>query len=219
MNKYVFVVAAIAVCSAQAKGEQTISTNLPAIQTTLNRPPGGDFWKDEIGSGFCKGTTELGASAQYVVGAKIFGTSQTHNLVLGSVRYGKVLSDVVGENTCWAGNWEVLGELFGGTQIEPRNTSLVALDGFIRYDFATGTRFIPFFQGGVGVMYTDIGYPDLGSDFEFNEKAGIGLHYFFTPRFAITVEARFMHISNAGISKHNLGVNTVPVSIGLSYFF
>jgi len=100
-------------------------------------------------------------------------------------------------------------ELFTGVQFSPRREWLLGLTPHLRYNFATGTRWIPFVDAGVGVAATSIGHPDLSGIFEFNLQAGPGIQWFLKDRVAITMEARYLHLSCAGISKPNLGVNGV----------
>ncbi len=221
MKKYLLAVPVCAALCAQAEDAPPASTvaTTPSSANALSLKTDDNFWRDEIGNGFRKGAHEVGVSAGYAVGGKVFGTSVTHNLVLGDVHAGWILSDVVMENNCLRGNWEFLVDVFGGEQVNRQNAKLAAIDPVIRYDFATGSRLVPFFEVGAGVMYTDIRRPDLGSDFEFNEFGGVGLHWFFTKHFAVTLEGRYMHISNAGIDKPNRGVNTFPAMVGLNYFF
>lgn len=194
--------------SSKSSGEVPLS-----LRTTQS------FWRDDVGSGFKKGTHEIGGTVGYAFGGTFFGTSRTHTLGLGAIDAGWIFTDVVADKSIFRGNWEVMAELFGGHQFTPHDASLGGLDLFLRYDFATGTRWVPFIEAGAGVMATDIGTPDLSTAFQFNEKAGIGVAYYLSDRLAMRVEARFMHISNASIHSPNLGVNTLPLLVGVSYLF
>ena len=89
----------------------------------------------------------------------------------------------------------------------------------LRYNFATGTRWIPYADGGAGVSATEIGPPDLSGTFEFNLQANCGVHWFVRDNLALTVETGFMHLSCAGIHKPNQGLNCVKGMIGLTWFF
>jgi hypothetical protein len=160
-------------------------------------------------------TLEAGA----VGGAAILGTSQHHDLVLGSLSYGHMLSRLRGDDHWYRGNWELRAELFGGNQVSPRNEWIVGLTPHLRYNFATRTRLVPFADGGAGVTLTGIRRPDLGGLFEFNLQPGGGLHWFLRSDLALTAEVHFLHLSSAGISSPNLGVNGVLGTVGLSRFF
>lgn len=89
----------------------------------------------------------------------------------------------------------------------------------MRYNFATGTRWIPFVDGGAGVTATSIGPPDLSGTFEFNLQAGTGIHCFLSDNLALSLEARYIHWSCAGIHQPNAGLNGVTGLLGLTFFF
>jgi len=86
----------------------------------------------------------------------------------------------------------------------------------LRYD--RGQRLVPFVEGGEGVLYTDLRGEHLGTRFQFSSQAGFGLHWFIDRTTALTFSYRLRHISNAGISRVNTGLNTDFFAVGLSYF-
>jgi hypothetical protein len=51
----------------------------------------------------------------------------------------------------------------------------------------------------------------------FTPAAAFGLH-FLRARYAWTVEGRYLHISDAGLSRLNPGVNTFEVHLGIGKF-
>jgi lipid A 3-O-deacylase len=71
----------------------------------------------------------------------------------------------------------------------------------------------------MGPSVTDVRGPDLSTTFEFNLQAGVGLHYFWRDNATITVECRYLHLSNSGLKEPNQGVNTVGFLVGFSWFF
>ena len=83
---------------------------------------------------------------------------------------------------------------------------------------ATGTRWIPFGHIGMGVTATGIGPPDLSGTFEFNLQGGGGVHWFFKDNVTLTLEARYVHWSCAGIHKPNLGLNGIQGMLGVRFF-
>ena len=125
-----------------------------------------------------------------------------------------MLGRVMGEGHWYRGNWELRGELFTGAQFSPDREWFVGFTPHLRYNFATGTRLIPFIDGGAGVTATSIGPPDLSGTFEFNLQAGGGALYFLSDHLALSVEARYVHWSCAGISDPNLGLNGVTGLLG-----
>jgi hypothetical protein len=50
-------------------------------------------------------------------------------------------------------------------------------------------------------------------------QATVGTHWFFRQDLAIAVEARYLHMSCAGITSPNLGLNAVIGVLGLTWFF
>lgn len=148
-----------------------------------------------------------------------FGSTQAHDLLLGRVGYGHILTDVIDGNCCLRGNLEGGVEFLGCGQYNPSGAYLFGLTPLLRYNIATGSRWMPFMDAGAGVSATDIGRPDLGSVFEFNLQAGAGCHYFLKQNLALTLQYRYIHLSNARIATPNLGVNTSLVYLGIIRFF
>ncbi len=189
----------------------TSASTLSSSQTSI--------WQAGVGEGFRRGTSTLGMSAGAGFGVAVFGGRQEHDLALMSVDYGRMITGVKGENHWYRGNWEFRGELFGGAEFAPNTEWVVGLTPHLRYNFATGTRWVPFLDGGAGVTATGIGRPDLSNTFEFNLQASTGVQWFVKDNCAITLEVRWLHLSSAGISSPNLGLNSVMSMVGLSWFF
>jgi len=74
-------------------------------------------------------------------------------------------------------------------------------------------------DAGAGVSATGIGRPDLSATFQFKLQAVVGVHRILRRSLALTLEAKCMHISDAGIHEPNCGVNGVMGMFGLSWFF
>ncbi len=109
--------------------------------------------------------------------------------------------------------------MFSGAQFNHDNHYFVGGTTGLRYNFVTGTRWVPFIDGGVGLSGTDIHHPDLGQTFEFNVQVGVGTHYFFRDDTAVTLQYRWLHFSDAGMTRVNEGVNTQMFEGGLTWFF
>jgi opacity protein-like surface antigen len=178
-----------------------------------------DLWPEGLGFGSRKGTQTAGFNVGAGLGMEVLGGSQSHDLVLDRLYYGRVLTDVIGERSSLRGNLEGRVELMGGGQYDPKGAYLFGLTPVLRYNFATGSRWMPFLDAGAGVSVTDIGRPDLSTAFEFNLQAGAGLNYFLRENLALTLQYRFLHVSNAQIASPDLGMNANIVSIGLTWFF
>jgi len=85
----------------------------------------------------------------------------------------------------------------------------------LAYD--AGQQFVPFFQGGVGVMYTSLQGINAGGPFQFDEVVGLGIDMFCTKNFALSVSYRYRHMSNAGIYSDNSGLDTQFVLLGFDF--
>jgi hypothetical protein len=181
--------------------------------------PTSTIWASEVGQGFRQGAQALTIEAGANYGLASFGSEEAHHLALVSLSYGHVLGRVVGEGHWYRGNWEFRAELFGGAEFLPDNEYVIGLTPHLRYNFITGTRWVLFVDAGAGVSATSIGPPDLSNIFEFNLQAALGAHWFLKQDVALTVEVRFFHLSCAGISQPNQGLNGVLGLIGVTRFF
>jgi hypothetical protein len=210
-------------CSRNAIGAETQShsttTNSMAAPGTGLALPKSTVWQSGVGEGFLPTAQTFSLEAGVAPGIAAFGSQQANDLALLSLTYGHMLGHVVGKSHWYRGNFEGRLELFGGGRYSPSSEWVIGLTPLLRYNFATGTRWIPFLDGGAGVTATGIGAPDLGGTFEFNLQAATGVHLLLRDDLALTREVRFMHLSSAGIHHPNLGMNNVLFMIGLTWFF
>ena len=178
-----------------------------------------NIWTGALGSGFRNGTQTFHLGIGMGYGIKIFGAQERHDLLPMTISYGRMVGDVLGAGHWYAGNFEVRGEVFLAPQVNSEGYWTIGLAPHLRYNFATETRWIPYVDLGMGIALTEIRAPDLGSSFQFNEQVAAGVNYFFADDVAVNFEIHFLHISSAGTSKPNQGVNTVGPSIGVNWFF
>lgn len=208
----------IAAGYADAKGSADAINSEQRHDLSLERPAS-RIWRAGIGEGFQPGAESFTLSAGATYGFPEFGSTQKHDLALASVTYGHMLGCVWADNTCFRGNWEFRLELFAGAQYSPSTEWLVGLTPHFRYNFVTGTRLVPFLDGGAGVTGTGISGPDLSGRFQFNLQGGVGVQWFIKNNVSIDLEARYLHISNADISLPNNGLNGITGLIGISWYF
>jgi hypothetical protein len=182
-------------------------------------PASESIWENGIGEGFRSAVQSISLSARATYGLAIFGSREAHHLALVSLSYGHMLGHTSGESHWYRGNVEFRAELFTGAQFSPSSEWLVGLTPHLRYNFATGTHWIHFVDVGAGVTATGIGAPDLSGTFEFNLQAGTGIQWFLKDNLGLTLEARYVHLSCAGISRPNLGLNGVTGMLGVTIFF
>ena len=191
----------------------------PISFSTNDTSLSGRIWENGVGEGFSSKAQSLTVSAGATYGFASFGSREQHHLAMGSLTYGHMLGHAVGEGHWWHGNPEFRLELFSGAQFDPDARWFVGLTLHLRYNFATGTRWVPFVDGGAGVTATSIGPPDLSGTFEFNLQPGTGVMWFLRDNLALSLEARYVHWSCAGLHKPNLGLNGVTGLLGITYFF
>lgn len=92
-----------------------------------------------------------------------------------------------------------------------------------RYNFVQpDAKLVPYFQAGVGIIFTDA-YKDksqdvIGQAVEFSPQFSVGLQYLVGKAWSIDLEGKLEHISNAGMSSRNEGVNGGGIFLGATYF-
>jgi lipid A 3-O-deacylase len=192
----------------------------PAPQATSSAalaPPG--FETDEPPRRVRRNTRQFGSGLAVGFGTYDFGGKERHDLALASLRFGQALGHPVDGDPWRAGHLELIGELWGGSQRNGRRHTLFGITPLLRYNFAARGRFVPFGDAGVGVAYSTIAGRDLSNGFQFNLQAGVGTHYFLREDLALTVQYRWFHLSNAGLSRPNTGLNSLVVFAGISRFY
>ena len=69
-----------------------------------------------------------------------------------------------------------------------------------------------------GVLFTNHNVPTGTNTVNFDSSLAFGTHI-LREKYNWSLEARYMHISNAGIAVPNPGINTVQVRLGIGRFF
>jgi hypothetical protein len=75
----------------------------------------------------------------------------------------------------------------------------------------------PYFEIEGGTLFTNTKVPEGTSQVNFTSSGAFGAH-FLRAKHNFSAEVRFMHISNAGMTKPNPGINTIQVRIGFGAF-
>jgi len=135
------------------------------------------------------------------------------------LRYGWVLTAPHGPSFL-KGNFEYAVDAVPVWLIfQPRNTAYGA--GFnpvnLKWDFSASHRIVPYAELSGGVLFTNHDVPTRTSAVNFTPSAAFGAH-FLRDRWAWTLEARYLHISNAGLERLNPGINTFEVRVGFGKF-
>jgi len=170
--------------------------------------------------GFQSGTWRLGLMGGYSILHKVF-QDRIANVHFAPLLFqiGYTVTDVHGPFPV-RGSLELLLEPTFMITTSPSTTFGEGASVLLRYNFVTGTRWVPFFDLGMGILHWNLRLPgNLETQFNFTLQTGPGLHYFATDHLAITGQVRLHHISNAGIESPNNGVNSTVYLLGVSYFF
>ena len=102
---------------------------------------------------------------------------------------------------------------------QPRNTVYgVGLNPLnLKWNFAAPKRLHPYIELSGGTLFTTDKVPPRTSKVNFTPSAAIGTHI-FAANYSWSLEARYLHISNAGLGDFNPGINTFEVRLGIGKF-
>jgi len=88
----------------------------------------------------------------------------------------------------------------------------------LKWNFATRETLVPYLELSGGTLFTTHDVPAGVSGVNFTSGVAFGTHI-LRDKYNWSLEVRYMHISNAGLSSPNPGINTVQVRIGFGKFF
>ena len=102
---------------------------------------------------------------------------------------------------------------------QPKNTVYgVGLNPVnLKWDFATRVKVAPYLELSGGTLFTTDKVPPQTSAVNFASGVALGTH-FLGKKNAWALEARYLHISNAGLGDLNPGINTFEVRLGFGRF-
>lgn len=134
-------------------------------------------------------------------------------------RYGWILTDAHGPSFL-RGRFEYAVDVVPLLIVaQSTNTAYgVGVNPFaLKWNFASHGSTAPYVDIGGGTLFTNVKVPEGTSHVNFTTSGALGLH-FLRSKYNWSAEVRFMHISNAGISRPNPGINTIQVRLGLGRF-
>lgn len=134
-------------------------------------------------------------------------------------RFGIGVTPPLGGDGWYRGNVEALFEGAFLFNTEPHSGWAAGGGTSLRYNFTAGSRVVPFVEANLGMLHLDFDLLGQSDGFNFNVGFGTGLHWFAWDRVALTPGVRWQHISNAGTSEPNRGINDVLFLLGVSYFW
>ncbi len=146
------------------------------------------------------------------------GTQDTSAMNLG-LRYGWVLTNPILPGPL-KGRFEYAVDAVPAFVIfQPGNTVYGAgvnpLN--LKWNFSSFRRVVPYVELSGGVLFTNHETPAGTSKINFTPGAGLGAH-FLRGGWNWSAEMRYQHISNAGLTTPNPGINTVQIRVGLGRF-
>jgi hypothetical protein len=171
---------------------------------------------------FAKGAESWGVSVAHGLGLGVFGSNGRDVEEVEYVglvpRYGRGLTDPVGEGRWYHGNLELLLEGTLLVAYAPKGGFIGGANALLRYNFLGDSRFVPFLEVGAGVAGLELDLEDQADGLAFALQGGLGLHYWLSRQLALTAEWRLHHLSNADIHHDNTGINDSRLMVGLSWF-
>ena len=179
---------------------------------------GGDVQSRSV---VAKGTVEYGLLGGFWRGSDVFKNAPSSNrrAIYIMPRLGQVITDDLASGVM-AGNVEIFFEPMAAHYYEPFSASAFGGSLMLKYNFLSFGRWMPFWDGGAGMLWSDLAprIPEQSKKFNFVLQTGPGVSYFVSERWAITTGLRFHHISNAGLGERNVGLNAWLFTLGVSFF-
>ena len=82
---------------------------------------------------------------------------------------------------------------------------------------------VAYVQVGAGIVRNNI-YKDenqwmIGGPTEFTLRSGLGMRFVIADRWSLDAEGALEHISNAGLSDRNQGMNASGFLVGITHYF
>jgi len=103
---------------------------------------------------------------------------------------------------------------------QPANTAYgVGFDPLgLKWNFQRHGHISPYLELTGGVLFTNQNVPIYANNVNFTPSAAFGTHI-LGAKYNWSLELRYLHISDAGLSRLNPGINTVQVRLGVGKFF
>jgi len=163
---------------------------------------------------------EVALESAYLLG--VFGNPNSYEIgaefLTARVRWGVVQSDswLRGYNQFYVS--AIAEPIFRG----PEN-HYFGFNFGLRYNFARpGSRFVPYFSGGLGLGWIDshANIPGAqGQDFTFNILTAAGISYEISKHWKLNAGILYQHLSNGGQTDPNPSLNLLGPQVGLNYSF
>jgi len=87
----------------------------------------------------------------------------------------------------------------------------------LKWNFVTSGKVVPYLELSGGTLFTSQEVPSGTSKVNFTSGAALGAHV-LRESWNWSLEAHYLHISNAGLTVPNPGINTFQVRVGVGRF-
>jgi hypothetical protein len=153
-------------------------------------------------------------------GTSVPGGTKDTQVINAGFRVGKILTNEIGSGIL-RGNFEYAVEALPlYTVLQPgKNAVGVGITPLVlKWNFTAPKKVSPYIELSGSALFTNNDVPRFTSNVNFISGASLGVHLFTHTNRAVTLAARYQHISNAGLSTPNPGINTVQFTIGYNWF-
>jgi Cu+-exporting ATPase len=172
---------------------------------------------DEAAERFARGALHVGASLGWGHGYEINNEQDDVRMLALVPHLGVGVSGPFGRG--WLrGSLDLTLEPQLFANLDPSGGRAGGAALFLRHHFLGAGRLVPFVGGGAGMLALDFDGRFQDDGFNFILQAGGGAHVFLTRHAALTLDARWHHISNAGTQRPNHGIDSALLLAGVTWF-
>ncbi len=87
-----------------------------------------------------------------------------------------------------------------------------------RWNFTKPRKISPHFEMGAGLLFTNTEIPTGASNHNYTPQGRIGVNIFLKEKRAVSLDLRFVHISNASSARFNPGFEILEGGIGFHWY-
>jgi len=156
--------------------------------------------------------------------AKGTWTFQTYGSgTFGDYDHGQIYTFHIGGGYHFQDDLSVNLEAFGGA-VDPGSVSgddeggVGGLDLLLRWHFHKEENYTFYIDGGAGIQFATTNFPS-DSHHNFRPQAGIGMTWKLKDDVRLMTGVRWLHVSNAGTTAGNDGLDTAQIYAGLMFNF
>ena len=169
-----------------------------------------------------RGTLDAGLAAGFWQAVKFANNAPSldRSAVFVLPRVGVIVTDELRAGLL-SGNLEAAIEPLFARFTQPFDAEAVGGSLLMRYNLLSFGRWVPFWDAGAGMLWTNLAprIPEQSTQFNFVSQTGPGAHYFLSTSLALTAGVRYHHISNGDLGQRNVGLNGTLAYLGVSWFF